>query len=105
MKRFLFRSALTFALCFAAFSMTAQPSASSVSSSYRFPPGDLMSLGVYYYPEAWPAEQWPRDMANIRKLGLEFVHLGEFAWAFLEPTEGKFVRSSANWHESPRRLR
>lgn len=49
-----------------------------------------MSLGVYYYPEAWPAGQWPRDLANIRKLGLEFVHLGEFAWAYLEPAEGTF---------------
>ncbi|HUR56456.1 MAG TPA: beta-galactosidase [Opitutaceae bacterium] len=60
------------------------------AAAYRFPPADLMNLGVYYYPEAWPAAQWPRDMANIKKLGLEFVHMGEFAWAFMEPTEGKF---------------
>ena len=66
--------------------MTAQ----SDSAQFRFPPADLMNLGVYYYPEAWPASQWPRDMANIRKLGLEFVHMGEFAWAFMEPTEGNF---------------
>ena len=55
-----------------------------------FPPADLMRIGVYYYPEAWPAEQWPRDIANIKKMGLEFVHMGEFAWAFMEPQEGKF---------------
>lgn len=55
-----------------------------------FPAADLMRIGVYYYPEAWPENQWARDIANIRKLNLEFVHLGEFAWTFLEPTEGRY---------------
>jgi beta-galactosidase len=55
-----------------------------------FPPADLMRIGVYYYPEAWPAEQWPRDIANMKQMGLEFVHMGEFAWAFMEPQEGRF---------------
>jgi beta-galactosidase len=69
--------------------MSAQPVASS-AAAFTFPPADLMQIGVYYYPEAWPAEQWSRDIANIKQLSMEFVHLGEFAWAFLEPTEGKF---------------
>ena len=34
--------------------------------------------------------QWARDMGNIHKLGMEYVHMGEFAWYFMEPTEGKF---------------
>src|SRR5688572_1880126 len=55
-----------------------------------FPASDMMRVGVYYYPEAWPAEQWRRDIENIRKLGLEFVHMAEFAWAFMEPAEGRF---------------
>lgn len=55
-----------------------------------FPKQDLMTIGVYYYPEAWPESQWARDMANIRKLHMEFIHMGEFAWAFMEPSEGKF---------------
>jgi beta-galactosidase len=55
-----------------------------------FPPADLMRIGVYYYPEAWPSQQWPRDMANIKKLGLEFVHMAEFSWGLLEPEEGRF---------------
>jgi len=55
-----------------------------------FPSADLTRIGVYYYPEAWPADQWPRDIANIRHLGLEFVHMGEFAWVFMEPREGQF---------------
>ena len=54
-----------------------------------FPSTDLMTIGVYYYPEAWPESQWPRDVANIKKMGLEFVHMGEFAWTFMEPEEGK----------------
>jgi len=55
-----------------------------------FPKKDLTTIGVYYYPEAWPESQWARDMANIRKLGMEFVHMGEFAWYFMEPEEGQF---------------
>ncbi len=31
---------------------------------------------AYYYPEAWPESQWARDMANMRKLGMEY----QFAW-------------------------
>ncbi len=55
-----------------------------------FPRPDMMTIGVYYYPEAWPESQWPRDMANMRKMGMEFVHMGEFAWAFMEPEEGVY---------------
>lgn len=67
------------------------PSASGrPPAAFQFPPADLMPIGVYYYPEAWPEAQWARDHANIRKLGMEFVHMGEFAWAFMEPTEGRF---------------
>jgi beta-galactosidase len=29
-------------------------------------------------------------MANMKKLGMEFVHMGEFAWAYMEPEEGRF---------------
>ena len=65
----------------------------------------MLSIGVYYYPEAWPAAQWPRDMANIKKLGLEFVHMGEFAWAFMEPTEGNFDFAGPNRNVSSRTSR
>src|SRR3974390_691809 len=58
--------------------------------SALFPEKDLMNIGVYYYPEAWPSNQWARDIGNIKKLNMEFVHMGEFAWAFMEPKEGKF---------------
>jgi beta-galactosidase len=55
-----------------------------------FPDADMMRIGVYYYPEAWPEDQWARDIANIKKLNLEFVHMGEFAWTYMEPEEGHF---------------
>jgi beta-galactosidase len=55
-----------------------------------FPDNDIMSIGVYYYPEHWPEEQWERDLKNIADLGFEFTHFGEFAWAFMEPEEGNY---------------
>jgi beta-galactosidase len=55
-----------------------------------FPAKDLMRVGVYYYPEHWPREQWDRDFANMERMGFEFVHMAEFAWGFMEPQEGKF---------------
>lgn len=51
---------------------------------------DLTLTGVYYYPEHWKESQWERDLKQIRDLGFEFVHFAEFAWAQLEPEEGKY---------------
>ncbi len=51
---------------------------------------DLMNVGVYYYPEHWPEEQWNRDLKNMANKGFEFTHYGEFAWAFMEPEEGVY---------------
>lgn len=55
-----------------------------------FPAKDLMTIGVYYYPEHWPQDQWDRDFAKMEEMGFEFVHMGEFAWAFMEPEDGRF---------------
>ncbi len=70
--------------------LSASAPALSQSSSQFFREPDLMTIGVYYYPEAWDKGQWPRDIANIKKLGMEFIHMGEFAWVFMEPKEGEF---------------
>ncbi len=51
---------------------------------------DLMKIGVYYYPEQWPHEQWQRDLNNIALYGFEFTHFAEFSWALIEAEEGKF---------------
>jgi beta-galactosidase len=55
-----------------------------------FPAKDLTSVGVYYYPEHWDSTQWGRDFQNMAKMGFEFTHFAEFAWAQLEPEEGKY---------------
>ncbi|PZX16403.1 beta-galactosidase [Breznakibacter xylanolyticus] len=55
-----------------------------------FPKKDLMTIGVYYYPEHWNESQWERDIQNIADMGFEFIHLGEFAWIDMEPEEGHF---------------
>jgi beta-galactosidase len=55
-----------------------------------FPEKELISTGIYYYPEHWPESQWERDIRNISAMGFEFVHIAEFAWYKLEPVEGKF---------------
>jgi beta-galactosidase len=64
--------------------------AGSQSLEKWFPKEDWMKIGVYYYPEQWPRKQWSRDFQNMSKQGFEFTHLAEFAWANLEPEEGKF---------------
>jgi beta-galactosidase len=64
--------------------------ASAQSGARFFPAKDLLTIGVYYYPEHWPEDQWDRDFAKMEEMGFEFVHMAEFAWAFMEPEEGKF---------------
>ncbi len=62
----------------------------NISAQHFFPKEDLMTVGVYYYPEHWSSEQWERDIKNISELGFEFIHVAEFSWAQLEPTEGNY---------------
>ncbi|NPV07822.1 MAG: beta-galactosidase [Anaerolineae bacterium] len=47
-------------------------------------------LGVAWYPEHWPEERWQVDLDLMRRAGLSVVRIGEFAWADLEPEEGRF---------------
>ncbi len=49
-----------------------------------------MKIGSYYYPEQWPADQWERDFDRMQGMGLQLVHLGEFAWGTIEPAEGEY---------------
>jgi beta-galactosidase len=55
-----------------------------------FPPSELTTVGVYYYPEHWDSTQWDRDFKKMASMGFEFTHFAEFAWAQLEPEEGKY---------------
>ncbi|MEY1554225.1 beta-galactosidase [Yoonia sp. R2331] len=49
------------------------------------------TLGVCYYPEHWPEEQWARDAAQMADTGLTWVRIGEFAWARMEAEPGVFT--------------
>jgi len=49
-----------------------------------------MKIGTYYYPEQWPVDQWERDFDNIARMGLQIVHMSEFAWFSMEPSPGDF---------------
>ena len=42
-------------------------------------------LGVCYYPEQWDPACWRQDAANMVALGLEWVRIGDFSWATVEP--------------------
>lgn len=47
-------------------------------------------LGAAWYPEHWPEARWQADLDLMRAAGLTAVRIGEFAWADLEPEEGRF---------------
>ena len=47
-------------------------------------------FGCAYYPEAWPKENWSKDIAEMKKLGLSIIRVGEFNWGNFEPEEGHF---------------
>ena len=49
-----------------------------------------VQFGCAYYPEAWPRENWARDLADMKELGLSIVRVGEFNWSGFEPEEGRF---------------
>ncbi len=49
------------------------------------------TLGVCYYPEHWPEDQWATDAAQMVATGLTWVRIGEFGWSRMEPTPGTFT--------------
>jgi len=73
----------------AAFLFTLKVQAQNNSEKF-FPAKDLTKVGVYYYPEHWDSTQWERDFRKMAEMGFEFTHFAEFAWAQLEPEEGKY---------------
>ena len=46
------------------------------------------TLGVCYYPEHWPEDQWAEDAARMIDTGLAWVRIGEFAWGRIEAIPG-----------------
>jgi len=46
--------------------------------------------GADYYPEHWDESFWSRHIDIMKKYGIDWVRIGEFAWAVFEPKEGEF---------------
>lgn len=49
-----------------------------------------MRLGVCWYPEQWPEQDWADDLARMADLGLQVVRIGEFAWSAMEPARDRW---------------
>lgn len=47
-------------------------------------------LGVDYYPDQTPDSVWEEDARKMSDAGITNVRIAEFAWALMEPSEGKF---------------
>ncbi|WP_380056796.1 beta-galactosidase [Falsihalocynthiibacter sp. SS001] len=47
------------------------------------------TLGVCYYPEHWPEEDWAENAQRMVDAGLSWVRIGEFAWQRMEPRPDK----------------
>ena len=47
-------------------------------------------LGVCYYPEHWPEDQWADDAERMARNGIRQVRLAEFSWSKTEPERGHF---------------
>lgn len=47
-----------------------------------------MYMGVDYYPEHWPKDMIDEDIKRMKKMGVNMVRIGEFAWHLMEPVEG-----------------
>lgn len=46
--------------------------------------------GCAYYPEHWDENIIRKDPKLMRESGINVVRMGEFAWALMEPNEGKY---------------
>lgn len=49
-----------------------------------------LHIGASWYPEMWPAEEWPKDISRMKEIGFSLVRLFEFAWKRFEPGEGEY---------------
>ena len=46
--------------------------------------------GGDYNPDQWPEEVWDEDIRLMNQAGVNFVSVGIFSWAKIEPSEGVF---------------
>ena len=64
--------------------------ARTASSLAGSAPGGQILLGVDYYPDQTAESLWEEDARMISEMGFTNVRIAEFAWALMEPAEGKF---------------
>ncbi len=51
---------------------------------------DRFLYGAAYYPEHWTATEREQDVTRMVEAGFNCVRMGEFAWAYFEPEEGRY---------------
>ncbi|MET8052841.1 beta-galactosidase [Streptosporangium sp. NPDC005286] len=51
---------------------------------------DGLGFGADYNPEQWPPGVWREDVRLMREAGVNFVTLGIFSWATVEPAPGEY---------------
>jgi beta-galactosidase len=64
--------------------------AQTVASLAGAPAAGPLLLGVDYYPDQTPEALWEEDARMMADFGFTNVRIAEFAWALMEPAEGKF---------------
>ncbi len=79
-----------FALGMSAASLRLPVWARTASSLAGSSPGGQLLLGVDYYPDQTPEALWEEDSRMMAEVGFTNVRIAEFAWALMEPAEGKF---------------
>lgn len=51
---------------------------------------DRFQYGVCYYPEHWNSSRHASDIRRIAAAGFDYIRIGEGAWSYWEPEEGRF---------------
>jgi beta-galactosidase GanA len=49
-----------------------------------------LHYGASWYPEMWPASEWPGDVAKMKEVGFTLVRVFEFAWKRFQPSENEW---------------
>ena len=47
-------------------------------------------IGAAFYPEVWDKSETEKDIKRMKDIGINMVRIAEFAWAYMEPEEGKY---------------
>ena len=50
----------------------------------------MIHYGCDYYPEQWPEPRWAEDARLMQEASFNVARIGEFAWARMEPREGRY---------------